>query len=927
MISPGDRVKHYEVLELLGKGGMGEIFLAQDTILDRKVALKFLPEEMQKDDKARIRLLREARAAASLDHPFICKIFEAGEHEGKIFIVMEYLEGKDLKGMLEKETLPLRDSLQLALEIAEALEDAHKKGIVHRDLKPSNIMLTPQGHAKVMDFGLAKHFLTEGEADITTTLTQESITEHGAIVGTLAYMSPEQARGEAVDARSDIFSLGIIIYEMTTGKHPFSRSSPLETLTSILRDSTPPVNIKPKMMNPVLSPILRKALAKEPENRYQDIRDLIVDIRKLQRETFGGARLFFRGWPAIAASAVIIVMLAVGVLLLIRRPPSEPGTIAQQPVSVLIADFQNQTGDADFDESLEELMRIGLEGASHISVFERAQARELAPQFDPGSDGTINPKVALMISTREGISVIVNGSVEIGSGGYDIKVWALDPVKNEKKADLSRTIKTKEEVLKAIDFLSGKLRKELGDIQPESARVFAQETFTASSLVAMNAYARGQELMHTKREEAIEWFRKALDNDPNLGRAYAGLASVYHNLKQHEEAEKYYKMALERIDQMSEREKHRTQGGYYLLKRNYQKAIEEFSALVEKFPADTSGYTNLAFAYFYSVDMAKAAEVGRRAVELNPNESIPRYNLVWYTMGAGDFDAAEQEVHALIKLDPEYWDVYVCKALIELAQGLPAQAVETYRILEAQNTYGASLAATGLADFALYEGRYSDSKSILEEGIAFDLKNSQEYIAADKYITLAQLHLLQGKKDLAGDAAERAIATYKREEVLFAAAQVYARAGQEDKARDLAGELRMNIEPINRAYARLIGGELSMARGDVSGAVDLFLEAQGIVDTWLSHFLLGQAYLEAEAYSEAYTEFDRCLKRRGEATSVFFSDLPTYRYLPPVFYYLGRAQEGLNSPEAKDSYKAFLSIKEKGDGDWMVEDARRRLNE
>jgi serine/threonine protein kinase/tetratricopeptide (TPR) repeat protein len=924
MISPGDKVKHYEIIELLGKGGMGEVFLAQDTVLDRKVALKVLPDEMQKDDKARERLLREAKAAASLDHPFICKIFEAAEHEGKVFIVMEYVEGNDLKEKLDEGTLSLRDSLQVALEIAEALEDAHKKSIVHRDLKPSNIMLTPQGHAKVMDFGLAKHFLTEGEADLTTTLTKESISEHGAVVGTLAYMSPEQARGETVDARSDIFSLGIIIYEMTTGRHPFSKSSPLETLTSILRDSTPPVNIKPKMMNPVLSPILRKALAKEPENRYQSIKELIEDVRKLQREIFGGVRLPLRGWPLVAAIAVIAAIMTVGAWFLFLRPPSGAGIGEQQPISIIITDFQNQTNDTDFDESIEELLRIGLEGASFISVYDRPFAREYATETDPGSYGQISAQMAQIICTREGIDVIVDGSIEKSGEEYIISVQALDPVENEEKASASRKINKKEDVLRAAEYLSTRLRKKLGDIRPESSKFFAQETFTSSSLVALNAYARGQEFQHTNGEEAIKQYLKALDNDPNLGRAYAGLASVYHNLKQHDEAEKYYKMALERIGQMSDRERHRTQGGYYLMKRNYQKAIEEFSALVEKFPADTSGYTNLAFAYFYSVDMAKAAEVGRRAVELNPNESIPRYNLVWFTLGAGDFDAAEQEVHALIKLDPEYWDVYVCKSLIELAQGLPGQAFETYKTLETQNTYGASLAATGLADLALYEGRYSDAKAILEKGIAFDLENGQEYIAADKYITLAQLHLIQGKEDLAVGAAEQAIATYKREEVLFATAQVYTQVGQEDEALNLAEELRLNIEPINRTYARLIGGELSMARGDVTGAIDLFLEAQGIVDTWLSHFLLGRAYLEAQAYSEAYTEFDKCLKRRGEAASVFFSDLPTYRFLPPVFYYLGRAQEGLNSPEATNSYKAFLSIREKGEEDWMVEDARRR---
>jgi len=928
MSKPGDKVKHYEILELIGKGGMGEVYLAQDTVLDRRVAIKFLPESMQKDEKARVRLLREAKAAASLDHPFICKVYETGEIEGKAYIVMEYVEGQNLKEKLEKEqTPPLRDSLQMVLEIAESLANAHEKGIVHRDLKPSNIMLTPQGHVKVMDFGLAKHIVPGGdEESITKTLTQASVTEKGAIVGTLDYMSPEQARGETIDARSDIFSLGIILYELASGKHPFLKSSPIETLTSILRDATPPVSVKPKMVNPLLTPILRKALAKDSGDRYQNIKDMIVDIRKLQKQTAEGARFVFRGWPVVAGAVVIIALLLTGTWWFVLRGKVSTQGVALKSISVLITDFKSQINDPVFDEALEQLLGISLEGASFISIYDRARARSLANQLDPGSDGQLNVDLARLISTREGISVVLDGSIEQSGVGYEVKVWAIDPVKNEKIADASLKMKTKAEVGKAVDTISARLRSKLGDTQTQSTKALAGETFTASSLAAMNAFAKGQEILFLgKREEAIQWFEKALDNDPNLGRAYVSLGTIYSNLQQHDKAEKYYQMAFARIDQMSEREKYRTRGSYYIIKKNYPKAIEEFTALLKKFPADSVGYMNLALAYFYAREMAKAAEVGRHAVELYPKDVTKRYNLVWYLIGAGDFEIAEEEVRKVIQLDPDYNETYVCKALIEINQGRRDQAAETYRQLEARGSYGAALATTGMADLAAYEGRISDAVTILRKGVGFDLKNEQPFIAADKYIALSQMYMLQGKKDLAVEAANNALNTFRREEFMFSAAEIYVQNDLVDKARNLAAELSKKVQPDHRVYAKLIGGELSMARGDLPGAIQIFLEAQAIADTWYGRYLLGRAYLEAGYFSEADSEFELCLKRRGEATSVHFNDLPTYRYLPPVYYYLGRAQEGLKSPAAKGSFETFLLIKEKGEADWMVEDARRRL--
>lgn len=927
MPKTGEKVKHYEILEPLGKGGMGEVHLAQDTVLDRKVAIKFLPEMMQKDATARVRLLREAKAAASLDHPFICKIYETGEINEKAFIVMEYVEGKDLKEKLDEGLLPLRDSLQMALEIAEALEEAHNKGIVHRDLKPSNIMLTPQGHVKVMDFGLAKQILPGGEESITKTLTQASITEKGAIVGTLAYMSPEQARGEPLDVRSDIFSLGIIIHEMTSGKHPFSKSSPIETLSSILRDDTPPINVKPKIANPVLSPVLRKALAKDPRDRYQNIRDFVVDIRKVQRETVAGSRLLYRRLPILAASVIIIALLVFTVFRFTRQPKVGIPETGPEPISVLIADFQNKTGDSAFDGSLEPALGISLEGAPFISVYQSAKARKLAIQIDPNSDGRLDPQLAQLISQREGINVVVNGMVESSGEGYTIKMWAMDIVTSERISEPVQTIKTKAEVLKAADSLASKLRSDLGDIPAESAEAIAKETFTTISLEAWKAYTQAQKLdVLGKYDEAIEEYRRAIAEDPDFGRAYSGLAAIYANRGQVQEAEKYYQMAMTRIDRMSDREKYRTRGGYYLMKKNHLKAIEEYTALVEKFPADSAGHSMLAYAYFLGRDMSKAVEEGRYAVELFPKKFTTRINLAWYAIAASDFELAEQEAQKALELNPSFEKAYVCLALSELGQGLSDQAVQTYQKLKTLSSFGASFAATGLADIAFFEGRLADVAAILKKGIAADLGNGRTYLAAYKWTILAHAFLLQGQKDLALDAADSAVSTSRKGDILFSAAQIYLKTGQENNAHDLAGELSKELQPVNQAYAKLVKGEISMTRGEIPEAIKLFREAQAQVDTWLGRFALGRAFLEAKAFTEAYSEFERCLKRRGEVTAIFLNDLPSYRYLPPIYYYLGRAQEGLGSPAASESYQKFLEIKANSDGgDPLVEDCLRRL--
>ena len=922
----GRTIKQFKILQLIGKGGMGEVYIAQDTVLNRKVAIKFLTAAMKEDPQAQHYLLREARAAAALDHPFICKIYETGEVEGQTFIAMEYVEGKNLNERLDEGPLKEKESLQIGLEIAEALEKAHEKGILHRDLKPANIILTPQGHVKVMDFGLAKRFATEGDS-LAQTITQAATTEDGAISGTLAYMSPEQARGEKIDQRSDIFSLGIILHEMISGKHPFMRTSPLETLTAILRDPPPSTRIKTRTAFSGIDRIVRKVLAKEPSKRYQQVTDLLNDLRELDKGASVKPHLLSRKLALVAGGILALAVLSTSIWLLTRRTAVRTAGVIPEPISILVADFQNGTGDPVFDDTLEKSLSIGLESSSYIDIYERTNARSIAEKINPEVKGKLDTQMAQLIAVRENIKVVVDGSIQPKGKGYTIKVRALDPVESETLADVSETIKAKVDWFKAMASLAADVRSKLGGLPSGSAKELSEETFTTTSLEAMKAYSRAQELNRIgERDEAIKEYLRAIQEDPNFGRAYSGLALIYYNRGQEREAEQYFQKAMAQIDRMSEREKYRTRGIYYLINRNTQKAIEEYNALVEKFPADSAGQTNLALAYFWARDFARAVEVSRQAVELQPKNIIPRYNLVWSALAVGDFALAEQEARIVLEINPNFEEAYVCLALSEVAQGRPEKAAEIYGQLKDLGPMAESLALLGFADLALYEGRLTDAKKYLEEGIAIDLKEGRKEYAAYKQAILARTYALLGERRPAIELSDQALRESQKLCLRYFAAQTYLIVYQNERAQTLASELGSQLQAEPQACALLIEGEVAMARRNIFDAIKLFQQAQGLLDTWLGRFNLGRAYIEAGAFAEAHAEFEWCLKRRGEATSVFFDDFPSYRYFPPVHYYLGRAQEGLGSAASSESYKKFLEIKFRSDSkDPVVEDARRRL--
>ena len=916
-LTPGTILgERYEIIRLLGQGGMGAVYQAHDRELERQVALKVIRGDMAANPEILRRFKQELILARQITHKNVIRIFDLGQAHGIKFITMEYIEGQDLQGLLkQKKKLEPADAAKIIAQVCRALEVAHAEGVIHRDLKPQNIMLDKTGRVYVMDFGIARSTLTS------------SMTQTGALIGTPDYMSPEQAKGQTVDARSDLFAIGIIFYEILSGQSPYIADTTMGKLWKRTSEPARPLGELDKAIPQPLSEIVKKCLEIDPQKRFASATELLHAIEDWQGPGTGTRVTVVRlgvlpGYAKWIAVSLVAVLVAAGVVL--RPKFNSPPAAPHAPVTLLIADFDNKTGDAVFDGTLEPMLGIALEGAPFISSYNRGQAKKVAARLQPGTTH-MDASLAQLVAVREGVNVVVSGSIVQEGSGYTVAVTSMDTATGKAIVQEQQKASNKQEVLAAAGKLAERIRTGLGDTTPESAQRSAAETFTAASLEAAHAYAMGQDLQQTgKWDDAMAAYNLAVELDPELGRAYAGLAAMDANIGKRQEAEKNYQAALSRIDRMTDREKYRTRSGYYLLMRNQPKAIEELTALVKQYPSDTAGHANLALAYFYQRDMTKALEEQKRAIEIMPQSVQQRSNLSLYALYAGDFDAAAAEAQRVLKENPKFEVGVRTLALAKLAAGHLEEAQKEYGRLNDMSPRGASMAATGLADLAIYEGRLADAVAILHKVIIENQADKDTDSAAFNQATLAETQLALGKPGEALATAASA-ATSKDEGILYRVAQVYLAAGQEPRALALAGPLGQRMETEPQIYAKLIAGEAQLKKGNAREAVNVFQQAQKLGDTWLAHFDLGRAYLDAGAFTEASSELDVCLKRRGEATSIFLDDVPSYHYLPAVYYYQGRAREGLKSPGAAESYKTFLLIRERGAGDPLATEARKRL--
>jgi tetratricopeptide (TPR) repeat protein len=620
-----------------------------------------------------------------------------------------------------------------------------------------------------------------------------------------------------------------------------------------------------------------------------DVTDKGIEVQGDATDTvvvpFGGRKMDF----------IVIGMLTVALIFSVyMNVTGGPDVVeSQEPVSVLIADFVNETGDELFDGTLEQALQIGIESAPFVTGYRRDAALKLASSISPVT--ALDESAARLVAVREGIKLVMAGSIIEDNGRYTLYVRALDPKGGVILTSAEVDAKDKLDVLAAVGELSGDLREELGDDSLDREKLRISETFTAKSLEAAQAYSKAQSLQYNgKYEESVEFYRQAIEEDEHFGRAFSGLALSLGSLGRDDEADATWKLALQNLGSMTERERLRTLGLYYSrVTRNREKAIESYTALVDKYPADDAAHNGLAIQHFYSLNFDAALEAGGKLLEIYPGSVMGRSNYALYAMYASDFDTAVAEAEKVRELDPDYFKAWLPVAMKALANADTAAALQAYDEMARLGSRGASTASLGRADVALFERRYDDAKALLADGIAADEASGSRYYAATKYMALAEAELATGDVAAALQAISQGLELSSRDAQSVPAALTYIAAGELDRAREIAAALGSQLQPTSRAYGMMIESLVLLEEGEQVLAIDKLTAALNLADLWLVRYYRGRAYLAAGFATEAMDEFSAITERNGEATAVFLDDLPTYRYMADVSEWLGRAQDGL----------------------------------
>jgi eukaryotic-like serine/threonine-protein kinase len=901
----GQTVSHYRIVKNLGSGGMGVVFEAEDIRLRRRVALKFLPVPLARNPKALQRFKREAQAASSLNHPSICTIYEVEEQDGRPAIVMELLEGENLKERIRKGPVPATTLLDLGIQASDALAAAHAKGIIHRDIKPANIFTAGSGRVKILDFGLAKA-LPSHQAEFES--GEESLTVEGVVPGTTSYMSPEQIRGEDIDARSDLFSLGVVLYEAATGQRPFvGKTSPL-IMNAILHDDP----ATPSLLNPelpsALDAVIAKALEKDREQRYQSATEIRSDLERLKRDfenNFIGAlnkvvegNEAAQAGPTLVKSAeadpvvvrvpsrpVRLMILAVAVLLILLVATGmwyrqvRLGRRLTEKDTVVLADFANSTGDAIFDDTLKTALSISLRQSPFLNVLSDSQVAKTLQMMTRPASTRLTPDMARELCQRAGSEAYLAGAIGSLGSEYVVGLKAVNCQSGDKLAEEQMTAASKEKVLDALGQATSKLRGELGESLATVQRFDVPlAEATTPSLEALKAYSFGRKANNEKgAAAALRYDQRAIELDPNFAMAYRAVGIDHFNLGEVGQASDFYTKAFQLREHASEREKLEITGVYYsTVTGELDKAAQTYQEEVESYPRAFPAYVNLGLAFVLQGQYVKATQITRQAVTLAPDRIESYENLANYTLALQRFDETRQviaEAQAR-KLDSYILHTDLCAlAFLESNAAAMVEQEQWFARNQDYKDYGLVFAS----DTEAYAGHNDKARELMRRAVDSAVRADNKENGALWEANAALQRAAYGDSAEARQSAAEAMTLAPASQgVETAAALAFAMAGDTARAESLVQDLGKRF-PLDTQMQALwlptIQAQLALDRKDPALALHALQVASPIelsntlsgntVSCLYTPYIRGEAYMEAGQGDAAAAEFQKIIDHNG----------------------------------------------------------------